>query len=131
MAYDVPEIAFGPAGIDLLEVLDLEPLDRDLFRTRLTFSEHWPLYGGQVVAQALLAAGKTVDPERLPHSLHCYFLRPGDSRKPVVFAVDRDRDGGSFSARRVVARQDGEVILNLASSFAQPDLTGADETAPA
>lgn len=122
-AYRTPSRELPPEGVRLRDVLDLERVDRDLFRSRVVFEERWSLFGGQVAAQALLAAGTTVDPERVPHSLHGYFLRPGDSRRPVVFAVDRDRDGGSFSARRVVALQDGEVILNASTSFAVEDET--------
>ncbi len=124
--YRTPPAELPPAGIALHEVLALERLDRDLFRGVAVFEEAWPLYGGQVAAQALLAAGATVHPDRTPHSLHGYFLRPGDSRRPVVLTVERDRDGGSFSARRVVARQDGEVILNLAASFHRPDVEGTE-----
>jgi len=113
----------------LLEVLALERLDRDLFRSTVLFEEQWPLFGGQVAAQALLAAGATVEPGRTTHSLHGYFLRPGDSREPVVFTVERDRDGRSFSARRVVARQDGAVILNLSASFHDVVDDAPDETA--
>ena len=78
------------------------------------------LYGGQVAAQALRAAGATVPPERLPHSLHGYFLRPGLVDRPVILQVDRDRDGGSFSARHVRAVQDGEVIFSMVASFHVP-----------
>jgi acyl-CoA thioesterase-2 len=109
----------------LPELLDLEQIDRDLFRNRVVFEEPWALFGGQVAAQALLAAGRTVEPERAPHSLHGYYLRGGDAARPTVFQVFRDRDGGSFSARRVVALQDGEVIFNMAASFAA-DSAGAD-----
>lgn len=112
----------------LLDVLALERLDRDLFRATEVFEEQWPLFGGQVAAQALLAAGATVAEGRAPHSLHGYFLRPGDSRAPVVFGVERDRDGRSFSARRVVARQDGQVILNLSASFHDAVAGAPDET---
>jgi len=115
-----------PPGVALRDLLDLERLDDDLFRSQVVFEEAWPLYGGQVFAQALLAAGATVDPARLPHSAHGYFLRPGDSCRPVVLRVERDRDGRSLSARRVVAFQGGKVILNLSTSFAEvtddPDL---------
>ena len=121
MTWQTPQDELPPTGVALADLLALERLDRDLFRACVVFEECWSLYGGQVAAQALLAAGATVDPDRAPHSLHGYFLRPGDSRRPVVFAVERDRDGGSFSARRVVALQDGEVILNLAASFARAD----------
>jgi acyl-CoA thioesterase-2 len=104
----------------VLDVLDLEELDRDLYRSTLVFPDPFPLYGGQVAAQALLAAGRTVPEGRLPHSLHGYFLRPGDAARPTIFRVDRDRDGGSFSARRVVALQGGEVVLNMSTSFQGP-----------
>jgi acyl-CoA thioesterase-2 len=107
----------GPKGVSLLDVMDLETLDRDLFRSRVVFDEQWPLYGGQVCAQALVAAQRTVPDGRYVHSLQGYFLRPGQSNKPVMLHVERDRDGGTFSARRVVAIQDGEVILNLGASF--------------
>jgi acyl-CoA thioesterase-2 len=126
VTWSTPQDELPPPGVGLADLLTLERLDRDLFRACVVFEESWSLYGGQVAAQALLAAGATVDPEREPHSLHGYFLRPGDSRCPVVFAVDRDRDGGSFSARRVVALQDGEVILNLAASFARVDDAAED-----
>ena len=124
--YRTPVDELPPDGIGLEEVLALERIDRDLYRASAVFEEAFPLYGGQVAAQALLAAGATVPTDRVPHSLHGYFLRPGDSRAPVVFSVERDRDGGSFSARRVVALQDGEVILNLAASFAREDCTAAE-----
>ncbi|MCZ2860543.1 acyl-CoA thioesterase [Blastococcus sp. VKM Ac-2987] len=104
----------------VLDVLALEELDRDLYRSTLLFTDPFPLYGGQVAAQALLAAGRTVAADRLPHSLHGYFLRSGDAARPTIFRVDRDRDGGSFSARRVVAIQGGEVIFSMSSSFAVP-----------
>jgi acyl-CoA thioesterase II len=78
------------------------------------------MFGGQAAAQALLAAGLTVEKDRLPHSLHGYFVRRGDSAKPTQFRVDRDRDGRSFSARRVVASQNGEVIFSMSASFAAP-----------
>ena len=104
---------------EMLAFLDLETIDRDIFRGRTGV---WPedrptIYGGEVAAQALRAAAFTVAPERLPHSLHGYFLRPGDPTQPVIFMVDRDRDGRSFSARRVAAMQRGEVIWEMACSF--------------
>ena len=101
----------------ILDVLDLEPIDADLFRAGLTHSEPYTLYGGQVAAQALRAAGMTVDADRVPHSLHGYFLRKGDPGRPTVFQVARDRDGRSYSARRVVALQGGKVIFNMSASF--------------
>jgi acyl-CoA thioesterase II len=103
----------------LAELLDLEVLDRDLFRgeNEAGAGARLSLYGGQVAAQALRAAGLTVAPERLPHSLHGYFLRPGLVDRPVILHVDRDRDGRSFSARHVRAVQDGEVIFSMVASF--------------
>ena len=88
---------------DLATALELERLDRDLFRgiNTVMAKERSSLFGGQVCAQALMAAGLTVDRDRLPHSLHGYFLRPGQIDKPVLLQVDRDRDGRSFSARHV------------------------------
>lgn len=124
--YRTPTEELPPPGADLAEILTLERLEQDLFRACAVFEETWSLFGGQVAAQALLAAGGTVAPDRVPHSLHGYFLRPGDSRKPVVYRVARDRDGGSFSSRRVVAVQDGVVILNLAASFQRPDETAVE-----
>lgn len=109
----------------VFDVLDLEEIDRDLYRSTLVFSDPLPLYGGQVAAQALLAAGRTVPAERLPHSLHGYFLRSGHAHRPTVFRVVRDRDGRSYSARRVVAIQDGEVIFSMSASFAV-DAEGPD-----
>jgi acyl-CoA thioesterase-2 len=104
---------------DLAAVLGLEQLDRDLFRGRNEpgARRRVSLYGGQVAAQALRAAGATVPATRLPHSLHGYFLRRGRPDLPVLFHVDRDRDGGSFSARHVRAVQDGEVIFSMLASF--------------
>jgi acyl-CoA thioesterase II len=103
----------------MAEMLDLERLDRDLYRgvNEVPDNERTTLYGGQVAAQALQAAGLTVAGDRFPHSLHGYFLRPGRRDLPVVFRVDRDRDGRSFSARRVAALQEGEVIFDLTASF--------------
>jgi len=104
---------------DLQTALAVEALDRNLFRgMNIVGSNDRPaLFGGQVAAQALRAAGLTVDPDRRPHSLHGYFLRPGRADSPVILEVDRDRDGGSFSARHVAAIQDGEVIFSMLASF--------------
>lgn len=110
--------ASAPDAPALEEMLDVEELDRDLFRApgRPTgLGTH--LFGGQVAAQCLVAAQRTVDPERTAHSLHSYFLRPGNIELDVILQVHRDRDGGSFSARRVVAIQQGEVIFSLSASF--------------
>ena len=113
--------------IDLAELLTLETIDADLFRANAVFDERHALYGGQVAAQALLAAGLTVPEGRLPHSLHGYFLRAGSAARPTVFRVFNDRDGGSFSARRVVALQDGEVIFNAAASFQFPATSAKED----
>src|SRR4051794_9891459 len=104
---------------DLATTLELERLDRDLFRgvNTVMAKERSSLFGGQVCAQALMAAARTVEPDRQPHSLHGYFLRPGQIDKPVLLHVDRDRDGNSFSARHVAAVQDGEVIFSMLASF--------------
>jgi acyl-CoA thioesterase II len=103
---------------DLATLLTLERVDRDLFRGRNgQYGPRQTLFGGQVAAQCLLAAAATVEPDRLPHSLHGYFLRAGRVDLPVIFEVDRDRDGRSFSARHVVAVQNGEVIFSMITSF--------------
>jgi acyl-CoA thioesterase II len=100
----------------LLSILDLEPLGDDRFRG-LSPKDGWRrVFGGQVVAQALVAATRTVD-GRAPHSLHAYFMLPGDPSAPIVYAVERIRDGRSFSTRRVVALQDGAAIYSMAASF--------------
>lgn len=101
----------------LLDVLGLEEIDRDIYRAGFLADEALALYGGQVAAQALLAAGRTVPDDRAPHSMHGYFLRAGDPARPTVLRVHRDRDGRSYSARRVEALQDGEVIFSMAASF--------------
>ena len=103
---------------ELVRVLDLEELDTDLFRaTSPREPVRWRLFGGQVAAQAVRAAGLTVPDERALHSLHGYFLRPGDPDHPIILHVDRDRDGRSFVARHVVARQHGDAIFTMLASF--------------
>ena len=101
---------------ELLSLMELEPLEDNLFRgvSRDIGTER--VFGGQVLAQALLAASQTVE-DRQAHSLHAYFLRAGDHKAPIVYSVDRSRDGRSFSARRVVAIQHGRPIFTLAASF--------------
>ncbi|TMV13449.1 acyl-CoA thioesterase [Arenibacterium halophilum] len=102
---------------ELLDLLDIEQLEVDLFRGIGSGGETtMRIFGGHVIAQALMAAYRTV-PDRLCHSLHAYFIRPGDPKIPVVYHVDRARDGGSFTTRRVVAIQHGKQILNLSASF--------------
>ncbi len=102
---------------DLLALLELEPIEENLFRGRSQDLGYRQLFGGQVLGQALSAASKTVPPERQVHSLHGYFLRPGDATLPVVYTVDRVRDGGSFTTRRVVAIQKGQPIFTTMASF--------------
>ncbi len=104
---------------ELLRVLDLEELDRDIFRAVNPRSDarRPRLFGGQVAAQAARAASLTVPEDRSLHSLHGYFLRAGRAERPTILHVDRDRDGRSFSARHVAARQEGEVIMSLLVSF--------------
>ncbi|MEJ8567592.1 acyl-CoA thioesterase [Elongatibacter sediminis] len=101
---------------ELLELIHLETLEADLFRGESRDIGTQRVFGGQVLCQALLAASATVE-DRLAHSLHAYFLRAGDPAAPIVYSVDRSRDGRSFSARRVVAIQHGRPIFTLAASF--------------
>src|SRR6476469_7623708 len=101
---------------DLLDILDLEPLEVNLFRGRSPQSGWQRVFGGQVIGQALVAAVRTVE-ARPPHSLHAYFLLPGDPRVPIIYDVDRLRDGKSFTARRVTARQHGHPIFSMLASF--------------
>jgi len=103
---------------DLLSVLDLEQLEVNLFRGHSPPSDRQRVYGGQVIGQALVAACRTLDAAaRPPHSLHAYFLLGGDPKAPIVYDVDRIRDGKSFTTRRVVAIQHGEAIFTMAVSF--------------
>ena len=102
---------------ELLSLLELEPLELNLFRGIGTGGEtSTRIFGGHVIAQALAAAYRTVD-DRMCHSLHAYFVRPGDPAMPVVYQVDRTRDGGSFTTRRIVAVQNGKQILTMSASF--------------
>ncbi|CAN7694460.1 acyl-CoA thioesterase II [Bosea sp. LjRoot9] len=100
----------------LLSILDLEPLERNLFRGRSPKVGWARVFGGQVIGQALYAACKTVE-DRQPHSLHAYFLLPGDPEIPIIYEVDRLRDGRSFTTRRVLAIQKGEAIFAMSASF--------------
>ena len=103
---------------DLLAILDLEQLEVNLFRGRSPQVGWQRVFGGQVIGQALVAACRTVDVAgRPPHSLHAYFLLPGDPKVPIIYEVDRIRDGKSFTTRRVVAIQHGEAIFTMAVSF--------------
>ena len=113
---------------ELLSLLDLERLEDNLFRGQSRDIGAPQVFGGQVLGQALVAASRTVD-DRLVHSLHAYFLRRGDVNAPIVFEVDRSRDGGSFTSRRVVAIQHGQPILTMSASF-QVSEPGMDHQAP-
>ncbi|MCZ8544151.1 acyl-CoA thioesterase II [Mesorhizobium qingshengii] len=102
---------------ELLNILDLERLEHNLYRGRSPQVEWQRVFGGQTIAQALVAAQRTVEPDRYVHSLHGYFMRPGDIKVPIVYEVDRIRDGGSFTTRRVLAIQHGQAIFSLEASF--------------
>ena len=102
---------------EVVDLLDLERIELDLFRGRQPRESGQRVFGGQVAAQALVAAARTVPADRPVHSLHAYFLRPGDPAVPILYEVDRIRDGRSFTTRRVVAVQHGKAIFNLQASF--------------
>jgi len=122
----------------LVLLLDLEQIEVDIFRGRQAEESLQRVFGGQVAGQALVAAGRTVAADRPVHSLHAYFLRPGDPDIPIVYEVDRIRDGRSFTTRRVVAVQHGRAIFHLSASFQtaeaglehaeqMPDVPGPEE----
>ena len=113
----------------LVSLLALERIEENLFRGNSQDLGFPQLFGGQVIGQALSAASQTVAPERHVHSIHGYFLRPGDSHLPVVYDVDRVRDGGSFTTRRVSAIQKGQTIFTCSASF-QADETGYEHQLP-
>lgn len=114
---------------ELLSILDLDRLEHNLFRGRSPQTAWQRVFGGQTIGQALVAAQRTVDPGRRVHSLHGYFMRPGDTKVPIVYEVDRIRDGLSFNTRRVVAIQHGQAIFSLEASF-QRDEDGLDHQVP-
>ena len=105
----------------LLSLLDLEQLEQNLFRGQSPRVGWQRVYGGQVLGQALVAAGRTVEEERSVHSLHGYFLLGGDPKHPIVYEVERTRDGGSFTTRRVKAIQHGRAIFTMSCSFHKPE----------
>ncbi|MDQ1740183.1 MAG: acyl-CoA thioesterase [Pseudonocardiales bacterium] len=109
-----------PVVDGLVGLLDLEAIETDIFRGVSPKVALQRVFGGQVAGQALVAAGRTVDSERLVHSLHSYFIRPGDPSIPIIYTVDRVRDGRSFSVRRVLAIQHGQPIFTLSASFHLP-----------
>ena len=108
-----------------VDLLRLDEIDLNLFRGWCHAGAPLRAFGGQVAAQALVAAGRTVAPGRLVHSLHSYFMRPGDPRLPLVYEVERLRDGHSYTTRRVTAIQHGEAVFTLSASFKKPE-SGAD-----
>jgi acyl-CoA thioesterase II len=114
---DAGELDAGQEPLDhLLQLLDLERIEEDLFRGVSPNEQALRVFGGQVAAQALVAATRTVE-DKAVHSLHAYFLRPGDPHRPIVYEVDRIRDGRSYTTRRVVGIQAGRAIFNLQASF--------------
>lgn len=113
---------------DLVSILDLEEIEVNFFRGRSPVDDRQRVFGGQVAGQALVAACRTVE-RGLVHSLHAYFLRPGDPSVPIIYQVDRIRDGRTFTTRRVVAVQHGEAIFHLSASF-QPEEPGLDHAFP-
>ncbi len=123
----MPAVAPDPLST-VLDVLRLEQVDENTFTGGSLPKPGGRVFGGQVLAQTLLAAARTLDGDRLPHSVHGYFLRPGDVREPITFSVERLRDGRSFSARRTHAYQGGVPILSMTSSFQveQPGVEHAD-----
>jgi len=106
---------------DLHDLLDLEYIEHNIFRGRSIDIGSGSVYGGQALAQSLVAAQRTVDDDRVPHSMHGYFILPGDVDAPIVYEVDRLRDGKSFTTRRIVAIQHGRPIFNMAASFHAPE----------
>jgi acyl-CoA thioesterase-2 len=134
------ERATDPAALvdQLTRLLDIERIDTDLYRGPRQPGGVGRVFGGQVVAQALQAAQRSVDDDKIAHSLHAYFMRPGDENHPIIYRVVRDFDGRSFANRRVIAMQGGQPILNMTASFQapadglhhqfdMPDVPGPDE----
>jgi acyl-CoA thioesterase-2 len=114
---------------DLVKLLALERIEENLFRGQSQDLGWGTVFGGQVLGQALSAAAQTVPPDRQVHSMHAYFLRPGDVSMPIVYDVDRIRDGSSFTTRRVVAIQKGQPIFNMAASFQKAE-SGFEHSEP-
>ena len=121
-ALDDAQTLRGQPIVDrLVALLDLERIEENIFRGVSPAHQPTRVFGGQVAGQALVAAGRTVPEERKVHSLHAYFIRPGDPSIPIVYEVDRIRDGRSFTTRRVVAVQRGKAIFSLSASFQRPE----------
>ena len=115
------EVAMSKVLDDLLSLLTLETIEKGIYRGQSQDLGFRALFGGQVLGQALSAAQETVEANRQVHSLHSYFLRPGDAQKPVVYEVEELRNGRSFSARRVQAIQNGKPIFYMTASFQEPE----------
>ncbi len=114
----MPREIIKPTAMEqLIATLDLEPIEVNLFRGNSPQVGWQRVFGGQVVGQALMAAQRTVEPSRFVHSLHAYFMRPGDPSVPIVYQVERLRDGSSFNTRRVLAVQHGKAIFAMSASF--------------
>ena len=113
-----------------MDILDLEVIEVNIFRGLSPDEKRQRVFGGQVAGQALVAAGRTVEGDRPVHSLHAYFLRPGDPTVPILYEVDRIRDGRSFTTRRVVAVQNGKAIFNLSASFHVKEASALDHQLP-
>jgi acyl-CoA thioesterase II len=120
----------GKALDAVVELLDLERIELNIFRGRSPEDRRQRVFGGQVAGQALVAAGRTVPAERRVHSLHAYFIRPGDPSVPLVYLVERVRDGRSFTTRRVTVVQHGKTIFTLSASFQQPETGGFEHFVP-
>jgi len=125
----MPEGSDQAALDELVRLLDLERIEVDIFRGLSPASRQQRVFGGQVAGQALVAVGRTVPADRHVHSLHSYFIRPGDPSVPIIYEVDRVRDGRSFTTRRTVAIQHGKPIFTLSASF-QLDQPGVEHQAP-
>src|SRR6478735_1369444 len=125
--FDKRNLDMSTAVANLLSILDLEQLELNLFRGQSPKVGWQRVFGGQVIGQALVAASRTVD-GRQPHSLHGYFMLPGDPKVPIIYEVDRIRDGRSFTTRRVVGIQHGHPIFSMSASY-QTEETGFDHQA--
>jgi acyl-CoA thioesterase II len=137
----VVRIVTESATDELIYLLELEPLEHNIYRGTNRDIGTGRIYGGQVLAQSVVAASRTVEEDRPIHSMHGYFILPGDLKAPVVYFVDRLRDGGSFATRRVTAIQHGRAIFNMSASFhkeekglehqsAMPEVPGPEELTP-